>query len=204
MSDRLVNVCPNCNHGDYLASGSSYKCDSCGTYFNTPNLIHDNGSVLEYNKYFNVIPMGDFLLIDGLSFGLLERLNKELSTHNKEVSVDFNTFQVRLKVFRDTNSEFSKLRLLKVREDYLDHQEEFDKLRRILNENKEASLTSDTFGENIKIPVYFTRLDMFDLEELAYKLVKELEDSKHIDNEVNALLDMCSTINEQMMKVRGM
>lgn len=45
---------------------------------------------------------------------------------------------------------------------------------------------------------------MFDLEELAYKLVKELEDSKHIDNEVNALLDMFSTINEQMMKVRGM
>ncbi len=192
---RLVNVCPNCNSVVFQYKDNNYNCNNCKCIFDIPDLS-PNTNILDFNYYINILVCTNgFIYIDGLSFGFLDKLNTILEKNNSYVNIDMDSFRVKLSMFKHTRSEFSKIQLLKIREDYLDHEKVFDKLLVQLKENKEGPLSSETFDINIKTPVYLSVSDFYDLEQLTYDLSKTEK-----DGEVDALLEMFSTINASMYK----
>ena len=196
--DRLVNTCPNCNSMVYYKKNEEYICHQCKNSFHKPVLVTDT-NILDYNYYINALPIqGGLLYLDGLSFGLLEKLNIILEKNGSFVNIDFKGLQAKLKLFKDTESEFSKIQLLKIREDYLDHEEMYFNLLKVLEENKESPLSSDTFDVSVKAPVFMKVPDIYDLEQLSYDLAK---DNK--DGEIEALLDMFNSINKAMIEKRS-
>lgn len=197
--ERFIKVCPHCDHGNYFLHDYSYICLSCKKEFNSAKITMNDGSILKHNEYFNISLVKDLLLIDGLSISLLEKLNNVLISKDNMVTVNIHELQIRLKIFKDTDSEYSKLRLLKVGEDYLDHDETFKKIRDLLDKNEPFPLNVGALGTNIKIPVYLTVSDIYDLEELTYNLDNELKTNSLKDSEVDALMTMFDVINDQIV-----
>lgn len=195
--NRLVNTCPNCNSVAYYYKDNVFTCHECKSRFDKPDLL-PNTNILEYNYYVNIFPINNMIYVDGLSFGLLEKLNTILEKNGSYVNIDLPVFQAKLKMYQDTKSEFSKLQILKVREDYLDYDDMFSKLTNVLVENKEGPLSSETFDVNIKAPVFMMIQDMYDLEQLVYDLSKEVD-----DGEIEALLEMFAVINKSMDKSKS-
>lgn len=189
---RTVHTCPLCDSVAYYKKNDKYICYQCKKDFTEPNISLDT-NILDFNYYVNAFPTKGFIHLDGLSFGLLEKLNTILEANGSFVNIDFPSFQGKLSMFKNTQSEFSKLQLLKVREDYLDHEDVFSKLTTILLENNVGPLSSGTFDVNIKAPVYLNITDMYDLEQLTYDLSKTDK-----DGEIEALLDMFTSINKGM------
>lgn len=197
----MISVCPNCKNGDYVKYENKFKCDECETIFDNP--IHmPKSEVTLPNTSFMVFIEEDVLILDGLSFGILTKLDKILSSRGNGVHINGNAFKARLHTFMTTGSEYSKCRLLKIGEDFTKYESDFENLLDLIHSKSELLLTEEIFGSFLRASVYLTREDVFDLEELTYEIKNKLATENSIDGEIEELLVMFKTINEYLEQLR--